>query len=248
MVSRFHVRLTPQMNHFDYLESHIPDLKKRRILDLGSGRGKFLFYCIARGVSATGLEINPEYISITHDKARAQGVTVNIVEGAGEKLPFANESFDFINISEVIEHVNDPTQMLSEVWRVLSKDGCAYLSVPNRFGIKDPHFHLYFVNWLPRSLVATYISIRGKHKDYGEERAGHQRLDEMHYYTYSGVGNLLGTHGFSHQDQRVLRIKSAVKNSLLGAVAQMLYLPFRFFVFDSFHILLKKETPNTFPA
>ena len=91
------------MNHFDHLESHVPDLKRRRILDLGSGRGKFLFYCLDRGVSATGLELNPEYIKITHEKAKELGVTVQVVEGVGEKLPFPDASFDFINISEVIE-------------------------------------------------------------------------------------------------------------------------------------------------
>jgi len=229
------------MNHFDHLESHVPDLKRRRILDLGSGRGKFLFYCLDRGVSATGLELNPEYIKITHEKAKELGVTVQVVEGVGEKLPFPDASFDFINISEVIEHVNDPAQMLSEAWRVLSPGGYAYLSVPNRFGWKDPHFHLYFVNWLPRSLAGTYISLRGKHKDYGHSAAGHQRLDEMHYYTFGGIGKLLTKCGFSYHDQRVLRIKGKLKNPLLAGIATLCYLPFRFAKFDSFHLLLNKE-------
>lgn len=229
------------MNHFDHLESHVPDLKKRRILDLGSGRGKFLFYCLDRGVSAIGLELNPEYIKMTLEKAEGLGVTVQVVEGVGEKLPFPDASFDFINISEVIEHVNDPAQMLSEVWRALSPGGYAYLSVPSRFSVKDPHFHLYFVNWLPRSLASTYIALLGEHKDYGYSKAGHQRLDEMHYYTWGGIGALLKEKGFSYDDQRILRIKGRLTNPLLAGIATLCYLPFRFAKFDSFHLLLKKD-------
>ncbi len=242
MLSYFHVNLTASMNHFDYLESHVPDLKKRRILDLGSGRGKFLFYCLDRGVTATGLELNPEYIEIAHAKARERGVKVEVTEGVGEKLPFPDASFDFVNISEVIEHVEDPVQMLREVHRVLSKDGYAYLSVPNRFGMKDPHFHLYVVNWLPRMWASSFIALCGKHKDYGHKNAGYQRLDEMHYYAMSDIGGLLHREGFSFKDQRILRIQGRLKNSFLAVIAVALYLPFRFFIFDSFHLLLKKES------
>lgn len=229
------------MNHFDHLEFHIPDLKKRRILDLGSGRGKFLFYCLDRGVTAKGLEINPEYIEITRAKAKERGVEVDVVEGAGEKLPFPDASFDFVNVSEVIEHVNDPAQMLREVHRVLSHDGYAYLSVPNRFGMKDPHFHLYVVNWLPRSLASTFIALCGKHKDYSHNNAGYQRLDQMHYYTMGGIGELLRKEGFTFEDQRVLRIRRMIKFRPLAHLATLIYLPFRFAYFDSFHLLIQKN-------
>ena len=108
----------------------------------------------------------------------------------------------------------------------------------------DP-VHLYFVNWLPRSLASTFIALCGKHKDYSHNKAGVQRLDEMHYYTWNSIGAILTEKGFSYQDQRILRIKSALQNPLLISLAILLYIPFRFAYFDSFHLLLKKsaDTP-----
>ena len=42
------------------------------------------------------------------------------------KLPFDNESFDFITSYEVLEHVKDPDLVLSEINRVLKSSGKCY--------------------------------------------------------------------------------------------------------------------------
>jgi 2-polyprenyl-3-methyl-5-hydroxy-6-metoxy-1,4-benzoquinol methylase len=228
------------MNHFDHLLLHVPDLPTRRILDLGSGRGKFLFYCLERGVHAVGLEYNPEYIAITKRKATEKGVPVEVYQGKGESLPFADETFDFLNISEVIEHVKDPEQVIKEAWRVLSPLGYAYLSAPNRFGLKDPHFHAYFVNWLPRSLASLFLTLTRKHKDYSFTGAGEQRLEEMHYYTLRNISKILTDTGFAVTDQRITKLHRRFPNPILFSCARLLYLPLRFAYFDSFHLLIQK--------
>ncbi len=229
------------MNHFDYLKVHVPDLDTRRILDLGSGRGKFLFYCLDRGVRAVGLEYNPAYIAITQAKAKERNVEVEVHQGRGESLPFTDATFDFMNISEVIEHVESPTQVIKEVHRVLSANGSAYLSVPNRYGWKDPHFHLYVVNWIPRSWSFGFISLWGKHKDYSDPSSGLQRLDQMHYYTFRDITNLLHSLGFTVTDQRESRIKKSIPQPFT-LLALWCYYPLRFAYFDSFHLLIEKTT------
>lgn len=45
-------------------------------------------------------------------------------------LPFRSEVFDAVILSEVIEHVDDPVQALSEVRRVLKKGGLLFLTWP----------------------------------------------------------------------------------------------------------------------
>lgn len=62
----------------------------------------------------------------------------NIV-GDIRKLPFKDESFNFIRCVAVLEHLHedesynvfDQTKALKECFRVLKKDGKAYFSVPN---------------------------------------------------------------------------------------------------------------------
>jgi ubiquinone/menaquinone biosynthesis C-methylase UbiE len=225
--------------HFENLSFYIPDLKNRRILDLGSGRGNFLIEAALAGANATGLEKFDEYIRISQEKARERGLSIEIVQGSGEKLPFPNSSFDFVNMCEVIEHVESPRTVLDEVYRVLRPGGKAYVSVPNRFGLKDQHFHLYFVNFLPRSLAPGFISLFGKHKEYTSS-AGRQRLDEMHYYTYHRFRELGESVGFAVEDMRVVKIGRRYGNGLLGHGARVLYKLLRPWYFDSFHILLSR--------
>ena len=45
-------------------------------------------------------------------------------------LPFANESYDFIFASHVLEHILDDRKALTEIWRVLKPGGIAILPVP----------------------------------------------------------------------------------------------------------------------
>lgn len=209
------------------------------MLDLGSGRGKFLFEAASEGVRAVGLETNPDYIKETRERAAREGVSVEVVEGQGEALPFPDASFGFANVCEVVEHVASPEEVLKELFRVLSPGGAAYVSAPNRFSIRDPHFHLLFVNWLPRAWADAFIRLCGREKDYEDTSAGHQRLADMHYYTLPQAVALAERAGFKASDIRALRIKREYKG-LQRAAAVIAYRILRPWYFDSFHLLLEK--------
>lgn len=226
-------------SHLKSLRFYLKDLDSLSVLDLGSGRGRFLIEAASSGINITGLECYQKYIEDSYRLAEERGVKIQVLQGFGEKLPFANESFDFVNMAEVIEHVQSPITVMSEVRRVLKPGGRVYLSVPNRFGLKDQHFGLYFVNWLPRSLADIFISIFGEHKDYAGQ-AGHQRLADMHYFTYTGITKLLKSLGFSYKDMRVLKIKEKFKNPFIGGMVLVIYFILKPWYLDSFHILVYK--------
>ena len=225
--------------HVDHLLEHVPDLTGLSILDIGSGRGNFLIDVASRGGQATGLEINDAYIKETLDKAAQKGLQLKVVKGAAENLPFNDSSFDFVNFALVIEHVDDPLKAIAEMSRVMKIGGQAYMGVPNRFGFWDPHFHLYFVNWLPRAWCNYFITLFGKHKDYNSP-AGRQNLKDMHYFTLGKIKKILADNGFETTDIRGKKIKKIFKNGLISFPALLFYKPYRFFFFDSFHLLLRK--------
>ncbi|MDO8183814.1 MAG: class I SAM-dependent methyltransferase [bacterium] len=226
-------------NHLEQLTHYLPDLFDRRMLDLGSGRGKFVLAVAALGGEVVGLEFNPSYITTTLDQAKKLNLKIEVHQGVGEKLLFAGQEFGFINVAEVLEHVVDPVAVLTEVYRVLAPGGYVYLSVPNRFGLKDQHFHLYGVNWLPRFWSDLYINLFGRHKNYESQAAGVQRLSEMHYYTFNQITNLVIQLGFEVEDIRAKHLR----RRFFGLWFYLVY-PFyrllRPWYFDSFHLLLHK--------
>ncbi|NUM79924.1 class I SAM-dependent methyltransferase [bacterium] len=63
--------------------------------------------------------------------------------GSVMELPFANESFDCILCTEVLEHVPEPLKTLKEFNRVLKKDGTLILTVPFLHQVHE-HPHDYF--------------------------------------------------------------------------------------------------------
>jgi len=225
--------------HWEHLAELVPSLARADVLDIGSGKGGFLIEATQKSKSAAGLETNPEYIRITEERAREAGAVVNVVHGVGERLPFPDSSFDFINMCELIEHVKDPEQVIREAVRVLRPRGCLYISAPNRYGLFDPHFHLYFVNWLPRTLSDTYIRMFGREKDYRDVTAGYQRLSDMHYYTFREIQRLVERAGCSVVDSRTLRIKKRYPG-LLGWPVRALYRVMRPWYIGTFHILARK--------
>lgn len=240
--------------HLSFLERFYPNFKGKKILDLGCGRGDFLLECSKRGLDVIGLDVNPKYIKICEEKLKENNFKVNIVDGRGEKIPFPDETFDFINCSEVLEHTDSPLKVLEECYRVLKKDGCIFITVVSRFSIKDAHYKLLFLNWLPRYLGKKYIKLRKKIK-YTNQCPDKQEINEMHYYTYSKFKKIAQRLSFKLDDTRKIQFnnpelildKNIRKYALLfkkirmNFIPVLLYLFLRFFYFNSFHFLLKKK-------
>lgn len=225
-------------SHLENLTEVVSDLPMRRVLDVGAGRGAFLIDCAKRQIRAEGLEYNPANIEIARGRASEAGVSIVMQQGQAEQLPFADESFEFVNLCEVIEHVQDPRLVLAEIERVLVLGGKAYISVPSRFGWYDPHFHLFFVNWLPRHFADAYIVLRGRGKDYRGE-SGEQRLSQMHYYTFCAFARELRNAGFNLEDARVSKLRARLGGLLLFLSLGAYYLA-RPWYFRAFHLIATK--------
>jgi len=56
------------------------------------------------------------------------------IRGNIEHLPFRNQSFDLVTSNMVLEHVRDPSALLSEVHRILRPGGLFLFHTPNALG------------------------------------------------------------------------------------------------------------------
>lgn len=70
------------------------------------------------------------------------------------RLPFNNQAFDAVVFAEVLEHITNPVEALSEISRVLSPGGQLFLTTPNPFG-----FYRYLRHYLlkPNFDVEFYL-------------------------------------------------------------------------------------------
>jgi len=98
-----------------------------RVLDVGSGGGFVTRALIEAGHDAVALDLSLRAIGAAHGVGIPQAVVAR-----GEQLPFAEDRFDAIVCSEVLEHVNDPAAVVAEAARVLRPGGRFLFSGPNR--------------------------------------------------------------------------------------------------------------------
>ncbi len=106
-----------------------------RVLDNGAGLGTYLeaFGLANPGSLRVGLEV--ELDRAVEAAERADGVAL----GEGERLPFADDSFDFILSNEVLEHVVDDRACAAEMVRVTRPGGRIAIFAPNRWYPVEQH-------------------------------------------------------------------------------------------------------------
>ncbi|MFN3649141.1 MAG: class I SAM-dependent methyltransferase [Armatimonadota bacterium] len=90
----------------------------RRLLDVGSGDGRFLLAARQAGFACEGVDISPE---LAADAQRASGVPVHV--GALPELRLPAESFDVVNLDLVLMYVPDPLALMQEIARLLAPGG-----------------------------------------------------------------------------------------------------------------------------
>jgi ubiquinone/menaquinone biosynthesis C-methylase UbiE len=109
-----------------------------RILDIGCAYGNHIFMLNARlgkdqEVVLAGVELNPEKLVFPGSFARVipgfqncSFLNSSLVEG----LPFRNNCFDIVLLSEVLEHLQNPQAAMAEIARVLCAGGKAIVTSP----------------------------------------------------------------------------------------------------------------------
>ncbi len=232
------------------INAHAAHLLGGTVLDVGAGMGGLVVALARQGRRVVAQEYNPAYCQIIKLRARRYGLDLAVVNSASEALPFADACFQLITAWDVLEHVQDVPATLRELHRILVPDGRAIVTITNRFGFRDPHYHLAGVNWLPRALAEWYIARKGRSKQGNFH--DRQRLSEMHYYTYAAFAREAQRAGFRAVDvaeKRVLHGKTTGGGKARRVlpllrhlrVARPLYRAYRFFFQGTHTILLRSS-------
>lgn len=96
-----------------------------KLLDVGTGDGRFLQPCRDCGYEVTGTEVS------TAGAAYAQRNGLDVKMGQITDIDLPAESFDVITIWHVLEHVPEPGAVLRKVYSLLRPGGFLAVAVPN---------------------------------------------------------------------------------------------------------------------
>ena len=128
------------------LQAVLPRVCRGRLVDLGCGRTP-LFHVYRDHVSEVTCVDSPdpvhgnEFLDLEWDLGRTP-------------LPYPAERFDTVILSDVLEHLPRPAEMLGEIRRLLAPGGGLVLSVPFLYGIHEaPHDHYRYTEFALRNLV-----------------------------------------------------------------------------------------------
>lgn len=126
----------------NYLKGFLPKLEGN-ILDIGSKDRRYDFL----------MKKKPIAIDIVEHKEK------EIIYGDVNKLNFEDEHFDSAICLEVLEHLTTPHKAVSEIYRILKKNGTLFLSVP--FMVKAHGDYLRFTkNYLKENIFTLFSEVK----------------------------------------------------------------------------------------
>ena len=133
------------------------------ILDIGCGDGEFLNVFSDLGLEAMGVDISP-----TDSKHEIHKADLEV-----DKLPFKDGSVNFVFSKSVIEHMNNPLNLMNEAHRVLIPGGKAVIMTPS-------WEHNY---WGPFYIDHTHVTPFTRHSlEEALKMAGFQDIKVEYFY------------------------------------------------------------------
>ncbi len=185
------------------------------ILDVGCGNGRFFEIIKDKKISYTGIDTSSKFISIAKEKypSTSSGqAQVKFFRANAVELPFGNDSFDVAVSFAVLHHIPSKKlreEFLSEIHRVLKKDGVLILSVWN----------LWQKRYLPAIAKYAFFKLIGVSKidfkdiflSFGKEKD----IRYLHAFTKKGLERMISQRNFAIEKSLAIKRKSGQSNFLI---------------------------------
>lgn len=199
------------------------------VLEVGCGSG-YMSADFARRVGPDG---SVQAVDRVDQRRTTEGFQFRPVEGTA--LPFDEQQFDLVLSNHVMEHVGeleDQAHHLAEIQRVLRPGGWAYVSVPNRWRIVEPHYHLPLLSWLPENAASRYLELVGKGEWYDVVPPSHATMRRLldasgmdwEDVTWESLEVMEHVESMSHLEALTVRLPAPVLRAGWWFVPSMMYL------------------------
>jgi len=114
------------------------DAHGKTMLDIGCGTGEFLKAGADAGFEVTGIDVDRTTTEFVSGKYGFRTLT-----GLLEARTFPSASFDVVVFSHVIEHLQEPTELLAIIRSILKPQGLLLMCTPNNDSLGEDIHNVY---------------------------------------------------------------------------------------------------------
>ena len=201
--------MTLQLNYGDHVDALLMELghdvfQNKRVLEVGCGFGGTVLGLQKLNAETHGLDIDKEKIRIATAIAKEKcGADSGFLVCAGESICFADNFFDFVISIYALEHVQDPSKVISEMIRVLRPGGILYIHTANYLYPREAHYRVFMLPMMPKFLAKIYLRLRGRDPKF---------IEEINYITPGRIRKLLRNRVASYRNVAEDRIINHIQN------------------------------------
>lgn len=144
------------------LRKYVPNLKDKRMLELGCGCGDVLSFLESNGINCEGADIYLEALKFARKITNKPLYRLDI-----KKINFKNE-FDIIGVFDVLEHIKEDKLVIEKVLKALKPGGFFLLTfptLPQLWSITDElafHKRRYVISDLEKLLIEAGFKVLKK--------------------------------------------------------------------------------------
>ena len=150
-----------------------------RILDIGCNDGYIGAMLLARGNDVYGVDITKHKVN----RAIKRGIKAMVFDIESKPLPYENNFFDVVLLTDVIEHMFDTDQIFINIRKTLKKGGLLLVTTPNVASFARRIMLLFGFN--------PHLEYSSRYMDFLPGSIGHIR-----YYTHGNLQAQLHKCGF----------------------------------------------------
>jgi SAM-dependent methyltransferase len=107
-----------------------PPVRQGTLLDIGCGTGSFVKRTIDMGFQSYGIEMNERSVEMGLGHFKIDSLYATDLTGLSRRFP--DLKFDVVTLFQVLEHLEDPNQIMAEIKQVLKEDAVVVIAVPFR--------------------------------------------------------------------------------------------------------------------